>query len=104
MRRVRVDAEAARELEEAAAWYDTESPGAGSRLLDAFESALRLLREDHPPLVKVPGEAGALGAQPLLLHRFPLEVVVIEDAEAFVVIAVAHQSRRPGYWMQRLGT
>ena len=104
MRRVRVDAEAARELEEAAAWYDTESPGTGGRLLDAFENALKLLLEDPLPLVKVPGEAGALGAQRLLLHRFPFDIVVVEDADALVVVAVAHQSRRPGYWVQRLST
>ena len=104
MRRIRVDSQAAQELEEAAAWYDTESPGAGGRLLDAFENALTLLREDPLPLVRVPGEAGALGARRLLLHRFPFDIVVVEEGDALVVIAVAHQSRRPGYWMERLRT
>ena len=104
MRRIRVDSEAARELEEAAAWYDTESPGAGHRLLDAFENALGILREDPLPLVAVPGEAGRLGARRLLLHRFPFDIVMVAEGDAFVVIAVAHHSRRPGYWMERLRT
>lgn len=49
MRRVRIEAEADRELNEAAAWYETRSPGTGARLLDAFENALTVLREDPVP-------------------------------------------------------
>lgn len=62
MRRVHIEAEADRELNEAAAWYETRSPGTGARLLDAFDNALTVLREDPVPLVAVLGEAGALGA------------------------------------------
>jgi len=104
MRKVRVDAGAAQELEEAAAWYDAESPGTGDRLLDAFENALSVLREDHVPLVTVPGEAGRLGARRLLLHRFPFDLIIVEENDELLVIAVAHQARRPGYWMGRLDT
>ena len=71
---------------------------------DAFESALQLLREEHPPIVNVPGEAGKLGAKRLLLHRFPFSVVVYEHHDEFIVIALAHQSRRPGYWKDRFHT
>jgi toxin ParE1/3/4 len=104
MRGVYVEAEADQELNEAAAWYELRSPGAGARLLDAFENALTVLREEPVPLVAVPGEAGALGARRLLLHRFPFDVIVVTENDEFVVIAVAHHSRRPGYWMGRLRT
>ena len=63
MRKVRVEVAAAQELEEAAAWYEAESPGTGSRRLEAFESAVSLLSEDPGPLVNVPREAGRLGAK-----------------------------------------
>jgi len=104
MPRVRIDDAAAQELAEATAWYEAESPGTGERLLDAFEAAVSLLREEPLPLATATGEAGRLGAKRLLLHRFPFDVIVVEEGEELVVMAVAHQSRRPGYWIARLGT
>ena len=104
MPRVRIAEAAARELEEAAAWYEEEAPGTGERLLDAFENALTLRRDEPLPLASTTGQAGSLGAKRLLLHRFPFDVVVIEENGELVVVAVAHQSRRPGYWADRLGT
>ena len=104
MPRVRIDSAAAQELAEAVAWYEGESPGTGERLLDAFEAAVSLLREEPLPLAAMTGQSGRLGAKRLLLHRFPFDVIVIEERDELVVIAVAHQSRRPGYWMARLRT
>lgn len=76
MRRVRIEAEADRELNEAAAWYEARCPGTGARLLDVFENAVTVLREDPAPLLAMSGEAGALGAQRLLLHLFPFDIIV----------------------------
>lgn len=104
MRKVRVDEAAARELEEAAAWYEAESLGTGVRLIDAFENALTILSEEPFPLVRVPGSAGRLDANRLILHRFPFDLIVVEEGDDLVVIAVAHHARRPGYWMDRLST
>ena len=104
MLNIRVLAPAARELEEAAAWYETQQIGLGAGLLDEFERVVDLLSEDSPPLVPVPGRAGKLGAKRILLHRFPFSVVALIRTDEIVILAVAHQSRRPGYWMERLGS
>lgn len=104
MRVVRVSAEAAEELENAAAWYERESPGLGTRLIDAFEHAITLLKEEMPPLTPMPGEARRRGAKRLLLHRFPYSVVTVQRRDEFVVVAFAHDARRPGYWKDRLRT
>lgn len=101
---VRVDDVAAKELEEAVAWYEKETPGTGERLLSEFFNALSLLRQEPIPLAAVPGHAGRLGAKRLLLRRFPFDVIVVNEGGELVIIAVAHHSRRPGYWMDRLGT
>ena len=101
---VRVLAQAASELEEAAKWYEAEFVGLGTRLLDEFQRAVQLLREDMPPLLPVPGDAGRYGAKRLLLHRFPFSIVIVQSSSEIVVVAVAHQSRRPGYWSERLST
>jgi hypothetical protein len=36
------------------------------------------------------------------LRRFPYDIVVRERVDEIIVVAVAHQSRRPGYWKNRL--
>ena len=109
MPRVRIAEAEAQELEEAAAWYEEEAPGTGERLVnrraprvDAFENALTLLRDEPIPLASTTEQAGSLGAKRLLLYRFPFDVVVIEENGELVVVALAHQFRRPGYWIDRL--
>jgi hypothetical protein len=102
--KVRIHAGAADELEQAVLWYEKESPNLGLKFAEAFENALQLLREEHPPLVNVPGEAGSLGAKRLLLYRFPFSVVVYKYHDELIVIALAHHSRRPGYWKDRFHT
>ena len=79
-------------------------PEPGGRLLNAFENALTLLTDEPLPLASTTGQAGSLGAKRLLLHRFPFDVVIVEENGELVVVAVAHHSRRPGYWIVRLGT
>jgi len=102
--RVRVLAEAAEELEQAAIWYEQQCPDLGVQLVEAFENAVQLLREDYPPLVGMENQAGNLGAKKILLHRFPFSVVVVKHNDEFVVVALAHFARRPEYWKERFNT
>jgi plasmid stabilization system protein ParE len=37
-----------------------------------------------------------------LLRRFPYTIFYVVDAEAVVIVAIAHQKRRRGYWKRRL--
>jgi toxin ParE1/3/4 len=99
---VKVSREAARELEEAAAWYEKEESGLGERLIDAFEHATQLLKEPNPPLTPVTGEAADMGAKKLILHRFPFSLITIHNQQTITVVAFAHHARKPGYWRKRL--
>ncbi|MGH8701418.1 MAG: type II toxin-antitoxin system RelE/ParE family toxin, partial [Burkholderiales bacterium] len=40
-------------------------------------------------------------ARRILLNRFPYSVVYRTSSDEIIVIAVAHQRRRPGYWRRR---
>jgi plasmid stabilization system protein ParE len=42
------------------------------------------------------------GTRTCPLRRFPYHVVYVEEATAVLVVAVAHNRRRPGYWRRRL--
>lgn len=102
MRSVRILEEAAEEAAEAAAWYEKERPGLGIDFSEAVEAAIDLIEEDILPLFPMTGEAGIKGAKRLILKRFPYDIVTIEKSHEVLVIAFAHQSRKPGYWRDRI--
>lgn len=102
MRPVRFIEEAADEAAAAADWYDRERDGLGAEFSDAVDAAIDLIEEDVLPLSPLPGASAAKGAKRLILKRFPYDVVVVERSNAVIVVAVAHHSRIPGYWRDRI--
>ena len=101
MKRLRLDGEAEVELRDAIAWYEHERSGLGQELWDEVQESFRLISQRpaigafvlrvriRPPVRRVP------------LRRFPYFIVYRERDTYVEVIAVAHQSRRPGYWRSR---
>jgi len=104
VRIVRFHSAAATEAEEAAAWYSTERPGLGSQFGAALEDAVSVLMQDTVPSTRYPHVPENLNARCIRLKRFPYDVVFVAHADGFVVVAVAHHRRRPGYWKARLAT
>ena len=102
--KIKVSKEAARELEEAAIWYESEQASLGSRFLDAFDDAIQLLKESNPPLTPIDGEAHSLGGKKLILHKFPFSLITIEKNSIIILVALAHHSRKPGYWADRINS
>jgi hypothetical protein len=101
VRTVRILEEASQEAIEAAAWYEYEQPGLGAEFFAAVDAAIDVIEENFIPLSPLPKEAGDTGARRLILERFPYGIVAIELPEKAVIIAVAHHSRKPGYWRNR---
>ena len=100
--KVRIGKDAALELEEAAVWYEKEQRGLGVRLISSFENAIELLSESNPPLTPVQGAAGRKGAKKLMLHQFPFSLIIYNIEQTRIVVALAHHSRKPGYWKSRV--
>lgn len=94
--RIFFDSAAQRELDEAADFYDLESTGLGERFLDAVRSELGGLLEFPESCPVLLGET-----RKLVLERFPYSVMYWTDGGVIAVYAIAHQSRRPGYWQDR---
>jgi len=89
--------EALREAEAAARWYAERSPTAAAAFsdeIDAAAAAIIRLPEAWPPFDH--------GTRRYLLRRFPFSVVYRIEPSRIVILAVAHGSRRPGYWASRL--
>jgi toxin ParE1/3/4 len=85
------------ELTETAQYYNEQQPGLGKRFLDAIREAEQRIRR-HP-------EAWTLHAKTIRGCRvspFPHRLLYRELPDRIQVVAVAHPSRRPGYWKDRL--
>ena len=90
--------EAERELIEAAVYYESRVPGLGVRFeAEVLRAATLLL--DQPAA----GQAVDLALREFSLRRFPFNLVYSVGSDHLRVEAVAHHSRRPGYWRGRGG-
>lgn len=98
MPRYRLLSEATRELEAAVAFYDSEHLGLGRDF--ALEVQRLCDRIAESPLAGVEVRPDI---RRRTLRRFPYSILYAVESEEVLVIAVAHQSRRPGYWEQRVG-
>jgi hypothetical protein len=70
----------------------------GERFLKAVEATEMVVRR-HPQW-GMPFEAGT---RKLRVKKFPYTVIYKEYPEFIKVFAVAHFSRRPNFWIKRLG-
>jgi toxin ParE1/3/4 len=84
------------ELNQAAAFYDASVPGLGDAFLDDVERAIQTI-------LGSPRIGASVGRKfrRTILHRFPFSVVYAECEGEIVIVAIAHQRRRPGFWRGR---
>jgi plasmid stabilization system protein ParE len=88
--------DAAAELEEASLFYESRLGGLGKSFAAEVERTISLIR-DFP-------EAGLpLGStqRRVVLARFPYSIVYKQGPDKILIVAIAHQRRRPGYWRRR---
>ena len=83
-------------MEDAQAWYEERSLFAASAFLRELSTAIQ--RIGQTPYAFPLADAGT---RRILLDRFPFTIYYRVTADAVVVVAVAHQKRRPGYWSSR---
>ena len=89
--------EAYEDLREAAEFYRDQAGTALSRpFLAEFERSVALLLE-HPQL----GAIWRHGKRRLVTRRFPFSIIYTVVEDQLRILAVAHHSRRPGYWRRR---
>lgn len=85
------------ELDDAIAWYASQAPGLGDAFLIETLKTLKLIEQYpkawHPLTQQI---------RRCRLRRFPYSVVYAQEGSDLLVLAVAHQHRKPGYWRARL--
>jgi hypothetical protein len=92
---------AAAELRAAADTYDHARTGTGTDFMDAVDHAIKLIQRwpRAAPAARPPDSAAARMRR---VAGFPYTIVYYIDVDEIVILAHAHDRRRPGYWSQRV--
>jgi plasmid stabilization system protein ParE len=95
---VRFHEEARAELVHEVSFYTAVSRNLGKRFDRAVKRAVSLAAE-FPEL----GSPYLAGTRRVFPKKFPFSVVYIHPDSEIFMVAIAPQSRRPGYWRSRVG-
>ncbi len=94
--------EALEEYRAASNWYEAQRPGLGEVFMDAVDAAIESILD---PSMRW-GFYGDRRHSPQVYSRsvggFPFDIVYLVIDDEVVVVAYAHERRRPAYWAQRL--
>ena len=84
------------EVDAAQGWYEARSRLAAAGFIYELSRAVRRIAEapHRYPIAR-------RGTRRILLERFPFNIVYRATDTEIVVVAVAHQKRRPHYWAGR---
>jgi toxin ParE2 len=88
---------AEQELQDSAGFYDQESPLLTDRFLDAFLAVMERLGRYPESGTRISGHLRIAR-----LNEFPYNVVYRIESRSIIVVAMAHQSRKPNYWKGRI--
>jgi plasmid stabilization system protein ParE len=91
--------EAVLEAQQAAEYLDRARPGLGEAFITALEDEFARLQGN--PDIGVSADFGHTTRQ-WRLARFPYSIIYFGGSRRLVVVAIAHDRRRPGYWRKRL--
>lgn len=94
-RRFRVDDAVWGELRDAVNWYE-EQRGLGNEVLDVVERASMRFSKHRSA-----GRCGKtiVGTGGECCSAFPYSIFYVVDLDAVIVVALAHDKRRLGYWL-----
>ena len=101
---IEIDSAASAEVEDAARWYEKERPGLGVEFLSEVDRAFATIARMPATWPVWPNLPVALttDVRRYLVKRFPFAVAYQARENRIVILAVAHTSRRPGYWIERI--
>lgn len=99
--RIHFDPAALGEYREAIVRYEAARPGLGDEFRLEVEAYVERAAARELPGTSV-GSRRVHKLRRLLLHRFPYALIFELQRDECVVWAVAHTSRRPGFWRRRI--
>jgi plasmid stabilization system protein ParE len=89
---------AVREIDHEVEYYESRETGLGAELEDRIDAVFTLI--SRFPLA-APHWRDRPDRRVVVLDGFPFTVPYQLDGDGIVILALAHMSRRPGYWSRR---
>ena len=89
------------DLFEAAWWYEQRQDGLGELFLDAYEQAVRRVIAAPTTFARLETNRTKRDIRRCGLERFPHYIIFEITADELIILAVAHPSRRPNYFLGR---
>jgi plasmid stabilization system protein ParE len=85
------------EYDQAVLYLEQRRKGLGSEFVEEFDRAVTMIQAR-------PGTwpASSPKTRRYLMHRFSYLIHYLTDGDRITIVAVAHPSRRPGYWLDRI--
>ena len=84
------------EIKASYSWYQEKAEGLGKDFMNELELAYQAIidfPQTWPKFQK--------GFRRFLLSRFPFSVIYRKNGNLIYVVAIMHNSRNPGYWLNR---
>lgn len=85
------------EVAEAVAFFDQQALGLGDRFEREVKTVVALI-EQHPEI----GSPLTKRMRKFRIRKFRYNIIYVTDGDEIVVVAVAHQKKRPNYWRARV--
>ncbi len=85
------------EIKASYVWYQGQALGLGDDFLNELESAYQAIKEFPQAW-----SSFQKGFRRFLLASFPYSVIYKKNSGIIYVVAVMHNSRKPGYWLGRM--
>lgn len=89
--------EADEEFREAARYYESEAAGVGLSFIAAVHKGV-----DEIVRFPLAAQTQKAGIRKKVLRHFSYNIFYAIEADIIVIVAVAHQRKRPNYWRARL--
>lgn len=90
---------AKRDLKQSYSWYRKSSDRAASEFLEEISATL-------DKISNTPGDFHPVSkhskARSVRVDRYPFSIIYLPSATNVIIVAVAHDKRRPGYWQRRI--
>jgi plasmid stabilization system protein ParE len=85
------------EFSDAASYYEDAEPMLGEVFVEHVTRSINVLSKN--PLI---GHLIGKRVRKIALRKFPYSLIYVASDDEIVIVAIAHQSRKPRYWRDRL--
>ena len=96
MARIVFHPDIASEIKASYEWYQNQAQGLGKDFIAELESAYEAIAELPDTWPKF-----SKNCRRFLLSRFPFSVIYQAQNDSILILAVMHNSKKPGYWRNR---